>query len=146
MKLQGNTTLDTSAMIEFLIGSDLGEIIRDYLENLDAEESVHNSLYSISEMYYVLNRLKGDEFATESLERILDSNIINVNSTLEMAIEAGRLKSERAISIADCSCLSTAKITDSKAVFARREKEIAREMKRKSFGVEMVFLDDFKIS
>ncbi len=72
---------------------------------------------------------------------MLRSQIIQVYNTTDLAIQTGKIKCERDISIADCSCIATAKLSNAKAVFARKEKELAREMERKPFDVEIIFLE-----
>lgn len=138
-------TLDTSAIIEYLTGTELGSIIKEYFETLKAQEKVHCSLYSISEIFYVLCRLKGLKYAVEKINAMLNSQVIEINNTEEMALEAGKLKCDRAISIGDCSCIATAKITKSRPVFSQGEKELVNEMKRKPFAVEILFLAELNI-
>lgn len=133
-------TLDTSAIIEYLTGTKLGTIVKDYFETLKPDEKVYCSLYSISEIFYVLCRLKGLEYTVDRINTMLNSRVIEINNTEEMALKAGRLKCERAISIGDCSCIATAKITRSRAIFAQKEKEIVNTIKRKPFNVEILFL------
>jgi len=140
--LRGNITLDTSALIEFLTGTKLGRIVKEYFETLKPEEKVYCSLYAVSEIFYVLCRLKGPEYAAEKVGEILSSQVVEVEGTEEMAFETGRLKCERSISIGDCSCIVTAKITGSIAVFAQSEKEILKEMKRTPFPAKILFLSD----
>jgi len=139
--LRGNITLDTSAVIEYLTGTELGRIVKEYFQSLKPEEKVYCSLYALSEIFYVLCRLRGSEYATEKIGIMLHSRVVRVENTEEMALEAGRLKCERAISIADCSCIATAKITGSRAVFAQRERDLVKETKRRPFDVEILFLD-----
>jgi len=67
--------------------------------------------------------------------------IIQVYSTTDLAIQTGKIKCEKAISIVDCSCIAIAKPANAKAVFARKEKELAREIERKPFDVEITFLE-----
>lgn len=143
--MRGSATLDTSVIIEYLMGTELGRIIKGYFETLESEEKVYCSLYAISEIFYVLCRLKGLEYAVEKINAMFVSRVIEVNNTEEMALEAGRLKCERAISVGDCSCIATAKITRSQAVFAQREKELVNEMQRKPFAVEMLFLAELNM-
>ncbi|MHA1710805.1 MAG: PIN domain-containing protein, partial [Candidatus Freyarchaeota archaeon] len=124
------------------MGTDLGRVIKEYFETMKLEEKVYCSLYTISELFYVLCRLKGLGYAVEKMNMMLSSRVVEINNTVEMALEAGRLKCERAISIGDCSCIATAKITRSQAIFAKKEKEIATEMKTKPFDVEILFLTE----
>jgi predicted nucleic acid-binding protein len=138
--LRGSITLDTSAIIEYLMGTELGQIVKEYFQTLKPGEKVYCCLYSLSEMVYVLCRLKGLEYTTEKINFMLSSQVVEIENTKEMAMEAGRLKCERAISIGDCSCIATAKITGSRAVFARRERDLVNEMKKRPFDVEITFL------
>lgn len=68
---RGSVTLDTSAMIEYFTGTKLGRAVKDYLEALKPEEKVYCSIYSISEIFYVLCRLMGPRNA---LDKITDMN------------------------------------------------------------------------
>jgi len=138
--LQGNLTLDTSVLIEYLIGSDLGKAIRDYLFSLKPNEKAYCSLYTISEVFYIMCRLKGSGFAHEKMGRLLLSNMISVHASTELALKTGELKCERAISLADCSSIATAILTNTKAVFVEEE-ELRKEIARKPFETEIVFLE-----
>lgn len=125
------------------MGTPRGRVLKQYLETLRDDERVSASLLAVAETFYVLCRLKGRGFAEEKLERILGSNVIEVSGSTETALEMGRIKCERAIPFADCACLASAKLVGAKAVFASREAELKREMERKSFPMELVFLEDF---
>jgi hypothetical protein len=54
--------------------------------------------------------------------------------------EAAKVKCERALSLPDCFTLALAKIFNCKAFFVRKEEEIEKEIKRKSFEVGIEFL------
>ncbi|MGQ9719287.1 MAG: PIN domain-containing protein [Nitrososphaerales archaeon] len=139
-RLQGNLTLDTSAIIEYLVGSHRGEAVRDYFANLKFDERAHCSLYTISEIFYVMCRLKGKDFAHEKIDHLLLSNMVSIHSSIELAMKTGELKCERAVSLADCSSIATAIVTNTRVVFAKEE-ELKREMARKPFEVEIIFLE-----
>lgn len=141
-ELRGNTALDSSALIEYLTGTAIGNVLREYFRTLTPDETVSSSLFALSETFYVLCRLKGPEFAREKTRDILASRVVGVSNSTEFALQTGRLKCERAISLSDCSCLATARLNKAKAVFAFREKELLREMRKKSFDVDVVFLED----
>jgi len=143
--LRGNATLDASVIVEYMMGTEIGGVVKEYFETLKPEEKVYCSLYTISEIFYVICRLEGLNHALEKVNAMLSSRVIKVNNTEEMALEAGRLKCERAISIGDCSCIATAKITGSRAVFAQKEKELANEIKRKPFDAEILFIAETNI-
>ena len=142
--LRGNTSLDTSALIEYLMGTKAGEVIKRYFETLKPEETTHCSLLAISEIFYILCRLKGVAFAEDKINRMLKSQALRVCNTTHLAAEAGKIKCERAMSLADCSCIAVAKLVDAKAVFARKERDFVREMERKPFDTEIVFLEEQK--
>jgi len=139
--LRGNTSLDTSALIEYLTGTKEGETIKEYFKTLKPEETANCSILTVSEILYILCRLKGATFAQDKISDMLKSQAIKVYNTTDLAIQTGKIKCERAISLADCSCIATAKLANAKAVFARKEKELAREMKRKPFDIKIIFLE-----
>jgi len=139
--LRGNTALDTSVLIEFLTGTKAGEAIKTYFKTLRPEETTSCSILTISEIFYVLCRLEGVTFAEDKINDMLKSQILQVYNTTDLAIQTGKIKCKRAISLADCSCIATAKLANAKAVFARKEEELVREMERKTFNVEIIFLE-----
>jgi predicted nucleic acid-binding protein len=143
--LRGNIALDSSVLIEYLMGTKTGEILKGYSETLKPEEKVSCSLLTISEVFYVLYRLNGAKFAEEKINDMLASHVLDVHDLAEIAIRTGKIKCERSISLADCSCVAVAEMTNAKAVFAKKEKELAKEMKKKPFDVEIIFLQDLSL-
>ena len=142
-ELRGNTALDSSALIEYLTASPLGSILKEYFESLTLDETVGISILSVAETFYVLCRKHGQKFASERMAEILSSRVIDILNSVELAIETGKLKCKMAISVADCSCLATAKLAKAKAIFAFRENELLREIKRGSLDdAGIVFLED----
>ncbi len=141
IRLQGNLALDTSVLIEYLIASPLGESVRDYFENLKRDERAHCSLYTVSEVFYILCRRKGSRFASDKIGQMLASNVIVVHSSLELAMRAGNLKCAHAISLADCACLAVAESENCPAVFVSEE-EFERQMSsiKKSFAEKILLL------
>jgi len=141
-QLRGNTALDSSTLIEYLTGTDLGKVLRTYFERMELDETAYVSNLTIAETFYVLCRREGVESASQKITRMISSKVIQPTDSIELAIEAGKLKCERAISLPDCSCLAVAKETGARPVFASRETELTREMKRKPFDVVPIFLQD----
>ena len=101
-------------------------------------------MLTISEVFYVLCRLRGAKFAEEKINDILASHVLDICYSAEIAIRTGKIKCVRSISLADCSCVAVAEMTKAKAVFAKREKELVKEMERKPFSVEIIFLQDLE--
>jgi predicted nucleic acid-binding protein len=140
--LRGNTALDAGALIEYLTGTALGRVLREYFDHMEANETAYTSTLTVAETFYVLCRRDGLESAHQKLTQMIASNMIQPIGSIEMTLEMGKLKCERAISLPDCSCLAAAKETRARAVFALREAELTREMKRKPFDVDIIFLED----
>jgi hypothetical protein len=67
------------------------------------------------------------------VDKLLASRYISVEDTHPLINEASKYKCERTISLADCFCLA----------FARKEKDLVKEMQRKPFDVEILFLEDY---
>lgn len=139
--LRGNIALDSSVLIEYLMGTKIGETIKEYFETLRPEETANCSIFTISEIFYILCRLRGAAFAADKISDMLKSRMLEVYNTTEFAMRTGKIKCERAISLADCSCIATAELAKAKAVFARKEEELVKEMERKPFDVEIIFLE-----
>jgi predicted nucleic acid-binding protein len=138
--LRGNTALDSSVLIEYLTGTALGQQIKRYFEQMAPDERAYCSLHTLSETYYVLCRLRGTRFAAEKLQEMLRSELVEVAHSVELGLKVGEIKCARAISLADCSCIATAMLTHSQAVFAKPEEDLAVELERKRFDVDLVFL------
>jgi hypothetical protein len=48
------------------------------------------------------------------------------------------------MSLADCYVIATARTHGASAVFARHEKDLDAEIKRKRFDIDVLFLEDLK--
>ncbi len=127
-------------MIEMLSGTPRGRIVVDAL----ASDKIiaYTSNVSISEAGYVLCRRLGLDVATSKVRSLLGSNYVSLIQTDRLNELVAEIKCARALALADCYCLATAKETRSKALFAFREEELQREISRKLFDVEITFLED----
>jgi hypothetical protein len=139
--LQGNLAVDTSAWIEYFLETELGERLDNYLSSSEPKK-IYISLLTLSEIYYVLCRAGGEKLAEESLETMKSIKDLVIDRSVDLAGKAGNLKCKRAISLADCTCISLAEKYGCQALFARREREIEEEVRRKPFKVKLVFLDE----
>jgi len=139
--LQGNLAVDTSAWIEYFLETELGKRLDSYLSSPQPKK-VFVSLLTLSEIYYVLCRAGGEKLAEECLETLSVIKDLVIDLSLDLAVKAGSLKCKRAISLADCTCIALAEKYGCQALFARKEKEIEEEMKRKPFKVRVVFLEE----
>jgi len=110
--IAGTLAIDAGVIIELLFQSKAGIAIRNAL--LEEIIDAHTTEMAITEVKYILCRKFGWE---ESC-------------------------CERSISLADCFVLTLAKKLGCKALFARREQEMVKEMNGKKFDVEILFLED----
>lgn len=140
--LSGSLVLDASALIEALFFSPMGLRLVEALErNLVI---AYTTEPNIAELRYIACRKLGLVGSKERVDKLLASGYIHVEETSFLIDEAARLKCERALSLADCFCLALARRFACRALFARREGDLTKEMRKKPFDVEIVFLEDYK--
>jgi predicted nucleic acid-binding protein len=138
--LSGWLALDTSVIIEMLLSSDLGRTVEEALIADSAEG--HSSEVNLAEAEYILCRKLGWQLAKSKLDGLRNSNYVLTVDTEQASRIAAEIKCSRALALADCYTLATAKVTGSKALFAFRERELDREMKKRPCDVEVIFLED----
>jgi predicted nucleic acid-binding protein len=138
--LSGLLTLDTSVIIEMLLSSDLGKTVTDALIADSAE--AYTSEVNLAEAEYILCRKLGHETSKSKIDSLRNSNYTIVVDTENVSRIAAQIKCRRALSLPDCYALATAKATGSDALFAFREKELVREMKKHPHEVKVIFLED----
>ena len=95
---------------------------------------------ALTELLYIICRKFGWHVAVEKRQYLLESKMINFVETPELIEEAAKLKCNRAIAMADCFTLVIAKSYSCKAVFARKQLELEREMKKVPFDIAIEFL------
>ncbi len=130
--------VDAGVLIEIAYATKLGEAAARVIE----ESPSYTTPYAITELFYVLCRRFSSEFAEEKVTLLLESNYVKVEHSSELCLEAGKIKCERRISLADCYIIALAKMLAGKAMFARREREIQKESDRKPFDVEIIYAED----
>ena len=130
--------LDGGVLLALALGEPGAEGLRDAIGGLEVEALTHE--LSVVEMTYVLCRRAGPAVALRKKSLLLRSGVVRVVSVSELADEAALIKCERAISLADCFTIALARVYGCPAVFAKKEKELEREMERRPFNVEMLFL------
>jgi len=138
--LKGKLALDTSALIELVYCEENGQRLKKALE-IDAVEAYITEL-AVAELRYVLCRKFGWRESSERVDSLLASGYLKVEDTFPLINEAAKTKCKRAISLPDCFNLALASKIGGKAVFARKEKEIADEIQKKPFDVSLLFLEE----
>ena len=126
---------DASVLIEIALGSLLGKKAVELALNSD----VYTTDFAISELYYILCRKLGEAEADVQVKKLIESNVI-----LPIYVEpqeGGKIKCKRAISLADAFIIALANKINGFAVFAKKEREIVREIKKKPIN-NLLFLED----
>ena len=141
---RGAFAADAGALIELVYGTPMGEALRDAMLGEDADVVTHE--IAITELRYVLCRIMGKEESRARVEKLLASGYIFVEDITGLVEAAADYKCERAISLPDCFTLSLGKNRSLKVLFATRERELAKEMDRRPFDVEIQFLEDFRLT
>jgi len=95
---------------------------------------------AVVEMEYILCRRLGWSVAEEKTRHLLQSRVVNIVETGALMTEAAKVKCERALSLPDSFTLALARIFDCRAYFVKMEEEMEKEIKRRSFDVEVEFL------
>ena len=138
--LQGKLSIDSSVLIAYLLGEETGGFARTHI--FQPGKLVLFNRVGLAEVFYTLCRKKGISFAKESVTTFIQTRYCTFEDSDDLAIEAAAYKCERALSLADCYVIALAKLRNSTAVFARREREMVTEIARKRFDVPILFLED----
>jgi predicted nucleic acid-binding protein len=133
--------VDSGVLLAYYLGEQVGEIAREEILE-SASTTVYHSRLCVSELFYVLCRRRGQRIAADYTRAFLDSEHSLLRDSDEIDMTAGACKCERAISLADCYVIATAICHHASAVFARHERDLDSEIKKKPFEVEVVFLED----
>ncbi|MBD3228188.1 MAG: PIN domain-containing protein [Candidatus Lokiarchaeota archaeon] len=137
-------SLDSSIILSYYLGEGLGEIVKELLFQ-DTDREFYMSLNSLTEIFYILCRRLGFNIANNKIDTLLKINAIQIISSTNLVSLAGKYKCERAISLSDCFVIGLAKYSGSIALFAKREKEINRELINNPFNVQILFLEDLEL-
>jgi predicted nucleic acid-binding protein len=140
--LSGRLAVDASVLIELASAMPLGVSFKDLLKSGVVEAFV--SEVAVVELMYVVCRKHGLAVSKKRVDDVLQSGYFHVEDSSFLIEDAARLKCERALSLADCFCLALARRFACRALFARREGDLTREMRKKTFDVEILFLEDYK--
>ena len=135
---EGSVALDSSVLIELIGGTEKGAAV---LEALSSRRSTsHVSWVNIMETEYIVCRKVGHDKARESVKALVESGFLMIDDNPLVHQTAANIKCQRSISVVDCYTFAVAEVTSSVPVFASEEAEIVREMKKKRFDTQPVFL------
>ncbi len=112
--------IDTYVFIDLFSGEEKAEKVRTIIEDIaDGKTIGFLSATGISELYYHLNRLHGEQIADDRVEYIINlPNLVIVSLGEKISLLAGKLRTKyykkniREISYIDCMHLATALSSD----------------------------------
>jgi len=139
--LSGRLAIDASALIELVFSTASGLKLKEALEK-DLIVAYTTEL-GIAELMYIICRKRGLKESKQRVDKLLASGYIQVEDASPLLEDAARLKCEKPISLADCFCLALAHKNGLTALFARRETDLTKEMRKKPFDVKVLFLEDY---
>ena len=140
-ELRGSMVFDAGVLIELLLSTPSGVVVREELIKGDLFGYVTE--LALVETRYVLCRKLGWEKASTKVEKLALSGFIQVEDITSLCERAADYKCRMAISLPDCFTLALADLLSIPALFARRERELVRELERASMKVEVLFVEDF---
>jgi hypothetical protein len=124
-----------------LLGTDAGQEISDSLLS-DSPIAAYTCYFNLSEVEYILCRKLGRELARSKVDGFVRSNYVILTDMERLYPTAAEIKSERAIALGDCYTLANAKVTGSTALFAFREDDLDKELKKKPFDMRIQFISE----
>ena len=139
-EIRGKIAFDTSILLEQLLSTKRGIIIKDYV--VRGEIIPYITEITLTETLYVLCRHIGWNRAKEKVKLLVDSGFFIVEDLEHIREHAAQYKCKRRISLADCFTLGLAKYISAPALFAFKEKELIEENNKEPFDIEIIFLED----
>ena len=136
----GSIVYDTGPLVEIISGSDLGAYAKKLLQS-NAVRAYVNEL-NLGELKYLVCRKLGEEKSKEAVENLVESGFLTVSTVGDFISEAVVMKCNRSLAFADCFSLSMGESMAIPVLFATRETELVKEIKRKAFATKILFLDD----
>ena len=105
--------LDACALLSVLNKEDGGEIVRDIIDKAKNNTVIaHMSIVNLLEVYYGVFRVYGEDFAENFITNIKESPIEIIDTISEEVFkEAGRLKANYQVSLADSFVLAEASVS-----------------------------------
>jgi len=135
----GSYSLDSGVLIEMLLGTAAGQVISESLLS-DSPITAYTCHFNLSEVEYILCRRLGREPARSKVDNFVRSNYVILTDVENLYTTAAEIKCERALALGDCYTLANAKVTGSTALFAFREDDLDKELKRKPFDIGIQFM------
>lgn len=136
----GNIVFDTGALLEIVSGSALGAYAKQLLQS--GAVLAFTSELNIGELRYLICRKAGEKESEETVKNLTQSGYIRVTPVTDFINQASNIKCRRSIAFADCFALALGESMRVPVLFASRESELVREIRREPFKTEIIFLAD----
>jgi predicted nucleic acid-binding protein len=130
---------DAGVLIELLL---TGEKTRLFTEIISGNVEPCTSELAITETQYIICRSFGVAVAEGKIKDLLASNVYDITCISLLRSPASKIKCQRSIALADCFTIALASSRGIPALFATRESELDRELKKSSFPAVIYFLDE----
>ncbi|MBN2153149.1 MAG: PIN domain-containing protein [Candidatus Lokiarchaeota archaeon] len=133
--------LDTSVLMEILGNTQLGETVKNVVLKDPAMERFYISPIAVTELLYLVARTAGFQMALQQVEGF--TKVFTICDEKRLRIEAARIKSALALSLADCYALAIGSLRGI-LVYFKRESEFDAILKKGPipFPIDLRFVDD----
>jgi predicted nucleic acid-binding protein len=136
----GNIAFDTGTLIEIVSGSEYGAYAKKLLQEGLVKGFVNEM--NLGELRYMVCRASGAQKSEDAIKDIRDCGYFTISRAEECLTQAAMIKCARAISFLDCFPISLGETLGIPVLFATRECELQKEIKRRQFETEFLFLDE----
>ena len=137
---RGNIVFDTGPLLEIVIGSDLGAHAKALLQS-GAVRAFTNELH-LGELRYLICRKAGKQESEQAIRNLTQSGYLAISSVAEFIELAADTKCRRSLAFADCFALAMGESLQIPVLFATREYELLKEIRKEPFKAEIIFLAD----
>ncbi|MHA1911299.1 MAG: PIN domain-containing protein [Candidatus Kariarchaeaceae archaeon] len=137
--------VDTSVLLEFLIGLRKGFKIKEMIIENQFIETILVTPITLVEIYYVIRRKETKEFAEATLSMI--QKLCTSVPILDYYRQAAEIKALTSFALADCCCIALAEHKNLPVIFLH-EKEIDNRLRTEStkdYLSRIIFIDDFQV-
>ncbi|MEX2714882.1 MAG: type II toxin-antitoxin system VapC family toxin [Candidatus Sigynarchaeum springense] len=136
-----SAVLDTSVLLEILGNTRLGETIKNVVLKDPAMERFYISPIAVTELLYLVARTVDFQVARQRVEGF--TRVFTICDEKELRIEAARIKSILALSLADCYALAIGSLQGI-PVYFKRESEFDAILKKGPIPlpIDLRFVDD----
>ncbi|MHA1377044.1 MAG: PIN domain-containing protein [Candidatus Helarchaeota archaeon] len=132
--------LDAGVLIALAVGEKLASDIKKKIKN--NELKAFCTELAILELTYILCRRIGWDDAVQKKEDLLRSGVIEVIKTEEILDKGARIKCKRSLALADCLSIALGEIYKIPVLFAKKEAELIKELKKNPFIIKIEFLEN----